>query len=319
MNFNQRIYHETGSPLKSVDIDTIQVNVGLVCNQQCVHCHVAASPKRKEVMSWEIMEKIIEAAQQVQCRQVDITGGAPELNPYFCRFIRSLHKKGFQVQVRTNLTVLLEKEMKSIPAFYRDHEIQLIASLPCYLEKNVDQQRGEGVYHGSIEALKFLNSYGYGIEPQLPLNLVYNPLGPMLPPNQTILENDYRRELKERYGIVFTHLLTLTNMPIGRFRSDLKKQNKDSEYMQLLEISFNPETIEGLMCRHQISVDWDGTLYDCDFNLALRWPVYSSLPQHINQFDPKKLRKRSIVTGEHCYGCTAGCGSSCSGALIAQQ
>ncbi len=314
--FDEKIHASTGQELLGSEIDIIQVNVGLVCNQECVHCHVASSPRRKEVMSWEIMEHVIEAAAKAQCRQVDITGGAPELNPHFCRFIERLRQDRYQVQVRTNLTVLLEAEMKHIPDFYRDHQIQLVASLPCYLEKNVDTQRGEGVYKKSIEALQILNDKGYGIDPELQLSLVYNPLGPILPPDQESLQDNYRRELRQRYGIEFTHLLTITNMPIGRFRADLRKQKKDQEYMKLLNDSFNPDTIDGLMCRHQINVDWDGTIYDCDFNLALRWPVNDSIPGHIRDFDPEIMAKRRIVTGDHCFGCTAGCGSSCSGALV---
>ncbi len=317
--FDQKISNGSTEGLYSHGINTIQVNVGLVCNQECVHCHVASSPRRKEIMPWPIMEQIIDAAQKVNCEFVDITGGAPELNPNFTRFVITLREVGRTVQVRTNLTVLLEPDMESFPAFYRDHKIHLVASLPCYLEENVAKQRGVGVYEKSIKAIKILNDLGYGIDPDLPLNLVYNPIGPNLPPNQVSLEADYKRELGERYGITFTHLHTITNMPIGRFLADLRKQRKAEDYMNLLRDQFNPETVENLMCRHQLSVNWDGTLFDCDFNLALKWSVNHGAPNHIQDFDPTLLAHRRIVTGNHCFGCTAGCGSSCGGALASTE
>jgi len=316
-DFRRQALETVEEELHAVDIDTIQVNVGLKCNQQCRHCHVAASPARLEMMTWETMEHVLDAARQVRCRLIDITGGAPEMNPHFRWLVESSSGKGFTVQVRTNLTVLLEPGFEDFPNFYRDHQVHLVASMPCYLEENVDNQRGPGVYHKSIEALKRLNASGYGQNPNLPISLVYNPAGPFLPPDQEKLENDYRRELMDRHGIQFTHLLTITNMPIGRFHSDLLHQNQDGEYMRLLQEAFNPATLDGLMCRHQISVNWDGTLYDCDFNLALKIPAGFNAPLHINRFDPSVTRKRKIVTGEHCFGCTAGCGSSCSGALAA--
>ncbi len=314
--FDQYIRNATGEELYAEDLDTIQVNIGLVCNQECVHCHVASSPRRKEEMTWEIMEHILKTADECNCRQVDITGGAPELNPNFCRFIEALRDQGQIAQVRTNLTVLLEPGMEHIPEFYKKHKVQLVASLPCYLEQNVDKQRGVGVYNRSIEALQVLNNIGYGIEPELTLNLVYNPVGPQLPPDQQQLEADYKRELNERFGIQFTSLHTITNMPIGRFRTDLKREKKEIEYMDLLKNSFNAATVDPLMCRHQINIDWNGNLYDCDFNLALRWKVHDSVPKNIKDFDPKQLMNRKIVTGDHCFGCTAGCGSSCGGALV---
>ncbi|UCG52483.1 MAG: arsenosugar biosynthesis radical SAM protein ArsS [Candidatus Latescibacterota bacterium] len=314
--FDKRIRETTGRDLHSADISTIQVNVGLRCNQECSHCHVAASPKRKEEMSWETMELIIDAAKKTGCGLVDITGGSPELNPNFRRFVETLDGLGIPVMVRTNLTVLLTPGMETIPGFYRDHTVQLVASLPCYLEENVDRQRGAGVYRGSIEAIKTLNKVRYGRETRLPLSLVYNPIGPHLPPNQSDLEADYRRELKERFDIDFTNLITITNMPIGRYVGDLRKQNKFDDYMRLLKSSFNPVTINGLMCRHQINVDWDGNIYDCDFNLALKLSVDHGAPSHIRNFDPATHAKRRIVTGNHCFGCTAGCGSSCGGAIL---
>jgi len=266
-------------------------------------------------MDWPIMEGVLDAAKETRCQQVDITGGAPELNPHFRRFVTALRQEGFCVQVRTNLTVLLEAGMEGMPEFFRAHEIHLVASMPCYLEENVRAQRGEGVYEKSVTALRRLNALGYGSEPSLPLNLVYNPGGPFLPPLQSALEADYRQQLGQRFGIVFTRLLTITNMPLGRFRAELSRRNEEQTYLQLLRRSFNPQTVESLMCRTQISVGWDGTLYDCDFNLALGLPVDHGAPSHIQAFRSSELKRRRIVTGEHCFGCTAGFGSSCAGAL----
>jgi radical SAM/Cys-rich protein len=299
-----------------VKIETMQVNLGFRCNQRCVHCHLEASPERGEMMEWSTMEQVLEAARKACCQLVDLTGGAPEINPNFRRFAAALHEHGHQVQVRTNLTVLLEPGLEEMPEFFRDHQVRLVASLPCYLEENVRAQRGERVYEKSTAAIRRLNDLGYGTEPGLPLNLVYNPGGPFLPPPQPALEEDYRRELHGRFGITFTRLLTITNMPIGRFRTELGRSNMERNYLDLLQKSFNPETVGGLMCRHQLSVGWDGTLYDCDFNLALGLPVNHGAPDHVRGFEPEELWKRRIVTGEHCFGCTAGSGSSCAGALV---
>lgn len=307
-------YNDTG--LHSLTTGTIQVNIGLKCNLECGHCHVISSPHRKEMMDWKTMGHVIAAAEKAQAKLVDITGGAPEMHPLFRRFVTTLREKEFPVLVRTNLTILLEPGFETVPDFFRTQEVQLCASLPCYLEGNVDKQRGTGVFEGSIKALKILNSYGYGIEPHLPLNLVYNPVGPTLPPDQAELEADYQQELRSRFGIEFTDLLTITNMPIGRFRSDLKREKQLEAYSQLLRDSFNPMTLEGLMCRHQINIGWDGRLYDCDFNLAIKLPVGSDLPQHITDFEADLFARRRIVTGGHCFGCTAGSGSSCGGALV---
>lgn len=315
-HFEEKISEFGCDGLYSQKIEILQVNLGLRCNQQCIHCHLEASPRRTEMMDWPVMELVLEAASYVRPRLVDLTGGAPELNPRFRRFVTALREGGHAVQVRTNLTVLLEPGMGDLPEFFREHQIQIIASLPCYLEENVCAQRGDGAYERSIAAIKRLNTLGYGSEGTLLLSLVYNPGGPFLPPSQTSLEGDYRRELGHRFGIRFTHLLTLTNMVLGRFEKKLDRENQRRGYMQLLRDSFNPRTVGGLMCRHQISVGWDGTLYDCDFNLALGLPVNHGAPDHIESFRPEKLRTRRIVTGEHCFGCTAGSGSSCGGALV---
>jgi radical SAM/Cys-rich protein len=315
-DFEKQISETTGNSLRSLKIETLQVNLGLRCNQQCRHCHLEASVHRTEMMEWTIMQLVLQAARSAGCHLVDLTGGAPEMNPHFRKFVTALRQEGHRVHVRTNLTVLLEPGLEDLTEFFREHQVQLVASLPCYLEENVQTQRGIGVYKKSIAAIKRLNALGYGSESGLALNLVYNPGGPFLPPPQKVLEEDYRRELGARFGISFTRLLTITNMPLGRFRAELCRQNQEQNYLRLLRESFNPETVAGLMCRQQISVGWDGTLYDCDFNLALGLPVNHGAPDHIQSFSPADLRMRRIVTGEHCFACTAGSGSSCSGALV---
>jgi radical SAM/Cys-rich protein len=315
-DFEKRIQTFLGQGLYSEGIDVLQVNLGLRCNQACKHCHVMASPHRTETMEWHTMEAILGVASGIHCELIDLTGGAPELNPSFTRFIEALSRADLQTQVRTNLTALLEPGMEGMPAFFRDKQIQLVASLPCYLEENVCAQRGSGVYEKSIEAIRRLNDVGYGRDRNLVLNLVYNPAGAFLPPQQTMLEADYKRELYAHFGLEFNRLLTLTNMPLGRFQNVLRGENREREYLTLLKESFNPETLDGLMCRHQISIGWDGMLFDCDFNLALGCSVNHGAPNHIHSFEPEILRNRRIVTGEHCFGCTAGHGSSCGGALL---
>ncbi|MBI1390624.1 MAG: radical SAM/Cys-rich domain protein [bacterium] len=317
-SFDEYVEENLSQPLSALDIDTIQVNIGLLCNMTCAHCHVAAGPRRREQMSWETMEAVIEAARRVNCESIDITGGAPEMNPQFRRFIEALSARGFSVQVRTNLTILLEPGYEDMARFMADHHVKLVASLPCYLGENVDAQRGMGTYDRSIKALQNLNDLGYGCTDALPLDLIYNPLGPVLPPSQEQLEEDYRRELNRRFGIQFTRLHVITNMPIGRFWADLRQKKSDQEYLTLLQQNFNSRTLPGLMCRHQISVDWNGTIHDCDFNLALRMPVNHGTPDNIHDFDPEAVLRRRIATGGHCFGCTAGCGSSCGGALDKQ-
>jgi radical SAM/Cys-rich protein len=315
-DFERQIAGINGDGLHSMKIETLQVNLGLRCNQQCIHCHLEASPNRAEAMEWPTMELVLEAAKSARCQLVDLTGGAPELNLHFRRFVKVLCQEGHQVQVRTNLTVLLEQGLEDMPELFREHQIWIVASMPCYLEENVCAQRGKGAYERSIAAIKRLNALGYGSNSELPLNLVYNPGGPFLPPLQSVLEEDYRRELGRRFGITFTHLLTITNMPLGRFRTELIRKKEEGNYLKLLRKSFNLQTVTGLMCRHQLSVDWNGTLYDCDFNLSLGFPVNHGAPDHIQSFRLKDLWKRRIVTGEHCFACTAGSGSSCGGALV---
>ncbi|MBF0368676.1 MAG: arsenosugar biosynthesis radical SAM protein ArsS [Magnetococcales bacterium] len=317
-DFLQTVEKYSGeAALPGCGVSTIQVNVGLRCNLECRHCHVAASPRRREAMSWATMERVLALAEKLDCREVDITGGAPELNPHFKKLITALTERHIRVQVRTNLTVLLEPELGGMAEFLRDQGVGLVASLPCYLEENVEAQRGEGSYQQSVAAIRLLNTLGYGVDPSLPLNLVYNPGGPSLPPSQATLEADYRREMQDRFGLSFTRLLTIANMPIGRFLAQLRKRREEADYWALLEQAFNPDTLDGLMCRRQISIAWDGGLYDCDFNLALGLPMALDKGGELASTDPKELRHRQIITGNHCFACTAGSGSSCAGALAA--
>ncbi|HYA14930.1 MAG TPA: arsenosugar biosynthesis radical SAM (seleno)protein ArsS [Syntrophales bacterium] len=315
--FDARIRKVLPEGLRSQGINILQVNVGRHCNLACTHCHLECSPGRTEMMPWRIMEHILKLTEQKLFRLVDITGGSPELHQDFRRFLSDLRDRGQTVQVRTNLTVLMEPSLRKIIPFLREKEIQLVGSLPCYLEENVNAQRGANVYQRSIAALRLLNRSGYGIEDKLPLNLVFNPGGAFLPPDQFDLEDIYRHELKERFDISFDRLLVLTNMPLGRFKRYLEANGEMEAYISMLEASFNPSTVDGLMCRHQICIDWDGSIYDCDFNLALGMTVNHSAPGKIENFDRALLDRREITTGIHCFGCTAGAGSSCAGSLIA--
>ncbi len=312
--FYEYVLLASGGELRGRKVEIMQVNIGLKCNQACKHCHVDASPTRTECMEPKVMQDVIDAAVRTKCRLVEITGGAPELHTKFRWFITELHRQGVPVRLRTNLTVLLEKGLEDLPELFRDLGVQLIASLPCYLEEGVNAQRGQGVYEKSIDVIKKLNALGYGIEPHLSLDLVYNPGGPFLPPDQGSLEEDYRRELHKRFGISFTHLLTITNMPIGRFFEQLQETGEAEKYMTLLRDSFNPATVDKVMCRNQITINWDGAIYDCDFNLALDLPVVGQ--NHIENLDHAAVVGRAIKTGNHCFGCTAGAGSSCGGALV---
>ncbi len=312
--FYEYVLLASSGELRGRKVEVMQVNIGLKCNQACKHCHVDASPTRTECMEPKVMQDVIDAAVRTRCRLVEITGGSPELHTKFRWFITELHKQGIPIRLRTNLTVLLEKGLEDLPEMLRDIGVQLIASLPCYLEEKVNAQRGSGVYKKSIAVIKKLNSLGYGIEPDLPLDLVYNPSGPFLPPDQGELEEDYRRELQKRFGISFTHLLTITNMPIGRFFYQLRDDGESEKYMTLLRDSFNPATVDKVMCRKQITINWDGAVYDCDFNLALDMPVVGQ--NHVENLDHAAVVGRAIKTGNHCFGCTAGAGSSCGGALV---
>lgn len=304
--------------LTRANLDTVQVNIGLTCNLACHHCHVVSSPKRTEQMSWETAEQVLDLARHAGAKTLDITGGAPEMNPHFRRLVEEARAAGLHVMVRTNLTILLEPGYQDLPTFFRDHRVHLVASLPCYLPENVDRQRGPEVHAQSMEAMRLLCAEGYGTRDDLPLDLVFNPGGPKLPPAQEGLEQAYRKVLREDYGLEFTRLIAITNMAIGRFLGDLQRADQAESYKQLLREAYNPATIDGLMCRHQIHVSYDGTLHDCDFNYALRMPLRESgtrTPRHVRDVTPDDLLGADIVTAEHCFGCTAGAGSSCGGAL----
>lgn len=305
-----------GIELRSATVDTLQVNVGKLCNQACKHCHVDASPSRTEIMKRETAEAVIAALRRFHIATLDITGGAPELNPSFRYLVTKAREAGTHVMVRHNLTVMFETGQEDLPEFFRDHSVEVVSSLPYFLEQQTDAQRGRGVFEKSIEALHRLNEVGYGVENSgLILDLVYNPVGAFLPPPQASIEADFKRELANRYGISFNHLYTITNMPIRRFLDYLRRSGNEERYMRKLVEAFNPGTVHGLMCRTMVSVDWTGRLFDCDFNQMLELGVAPELPQTIADFDPETFARRRIMTGPHCFGCTAGSGSSCGGAV----
>ena len=304
-----------GLTLRRAGLQTLQINVGRKCNQACRHCHVDAGPWRTEMVSEEVAHQIGEWIQQHRPEVVDITGGAPELSDFFRYFVETGRAAGAQVIDRCNLTIIEEDGFHDLPEYLAGKEVEVIASLPCYTAENVAKQRGNGVFEKSISALKRLNAVGYGT--RLPLNLVYNPVGPNLPGAQAELEADYKAALGRNFGIVFNRLFTITNQPIARFAEDLRRQGKTDEYMSLLANSFNPATLDGLMCRTTLSVGWRGEIYDCDFNqmlgMQMRNPDASGL--YLWDVTPQVLQGRAIQTGDHCLACTAGCGSSCTGAL----
>ncbi len=304
-------------PLKPVSVDTFQINLGKMCNQVCNHCHVDAGPDRKEIMTRETMEFCLNAIRHSNCTTVDLTGGAPEMNPNFEWFVKELRALGKHVIVRCNLTIILaNKKYHHLPEFYRKNEVEIISSLPCYTESNTDSQRGKGVFQQSIKALKMLNREGYGKDDTgLILNLVYNPGGPSLPGDQASLQKDYKKVLLSEYGIAFNQLFTITNLPINRFLEFLLASENYDMYMEKLVNSFNPDAAENVMCRSMVSVGWDGYLYDCDFNQMLDLKIRTDR-QHIAEFDQSTTQEREIIVNQHCYGCTAGAGSSCSGTTI---
>lgn len=294
-------------------LQTLQINVGRKCNQTCHHCHVEAAPWRTEMMSAETADRVGTWIRTHRPEVVDITGGAPELSEHFRFFVETAHACECRVIDRNNLTIIDTPSFRWLPEYLAAHEVEVVASLPCYLEQNVNTQRGDGVFAKSIRALKKLNSVGYGS--RLPLNLVYNPLGPKLPPPQTELEQDYKAELRARYGIEFTGLFTITNQPIGRFADELRQHGNWNEYLELLANSFNSSTVDNLMCRSTLSVGWQGEIYDCDFNQMLGMQMHDRHPLFLWDVTPEFLSGSAIQTGPHCLACTAGGGSSCSGAL----
>lgn len=304
-------------PLTATGIEVLQINFGKLCNQSCKHCHVEAGPSRTETIGRDTLENCLEILKKTRIPTVDLTGGAPELNPHFRWFVEEVERLERQILVRCNLTIVLEPGQEDLPQFYRKHGVEVVASLPYYSERNVDAQRGKGIFQKSIEAFKRLNRVGYGLEnSDLILNVVYNPCGAFLPPSQLSIERDFKRELDRRYGIHFNHLYTIANMPLGRFLRFLKRTGNFESYMNRLIDAYNPEAAAGVMCRYTLSIGWDGTLYDCDFNQMLEMNCDHGAPRHISEFDLGKLEARRIVTGLHCYGCTAGAGSSCGGAVV---
>jgi radical SAM/Cys-rich protein len=324
---------ENGQQLERAQLTTLQINLGKMCNLACHHCHVEAGPDRTEIMTWQTMQRILdwlddhEAEHDIQI--ADLTGGAPEMNPHFRELVKALRQRNIHVLDRANLTILLEDGYEDMIDFMALHEVEIVASLPCYLEDNVDAQRGKGVYNESIDVLQRLNAAGYGIaESNLTLDLVFNPVGYGLPPNQKSLAVDYKRELKKRFGITFNRLYTITNMPIKRFEHALKRDGAYDMYMDKLFEAHNCANVDGVMCRSLISVGWQGSVYDCDFNQMLLMPLdhASSSPgddehqiesqsRKLWEFTPTELVDRPIHTAAHCFGCTAGAGSSCTGAI----
>ncbi len=301
-------------PLRRAPTEILQINVGKLCNQTCGHCHVNAGPGRKEVMTRATIDRIVDWLAQTDIPTVDITGGAPEIIPDFRYLVERVKALDRHVMDRCNLTIFYEAGHEYLPEFLARHEIEVIASLPCYTAGNVDAQRGNGVFAKSIRALQRLNQLGYGTT--LPLNLVYNPVGAKLPGPQAELEKDYRVELQQQFGIVFTRLYTITNMPIARFAAWLRHNGEYDRYMDLLIASFNPAAVDGLMCRTTLSVGWRGEVYDCDFNQMLDLQWQNGRPLFLWDVDPATVAGREIITDDHCFGCTAGAGSSCGGALL---
>lgn len=299
-------------PLKPTAIDIFQINVGKMCNQVCAHCHVDAGPDRKEIMTRETMQLCLDALKGTDISTVDLTGGAPEMNPNFRWFVEELSKLGKQIIVRCNLTIILANpKYNDLPEFFKKHQVNVVSSLPYFTAKRTDAQRGDGVFEKSIKALQMLNAVGYGkTDSGLKLDLVYNPAGAFLPGDQGTLENQFKRKLAE-YDIVFNDLFAITNLPISRFLEYLVKTEKYQDYMDELVNAFNPVAALGVMCRNTISIGWDGYMYDCDFNQMLELKVKA--PDHISNFNIESLTNRNIILNQHCYGCTAGAGSSCGG------
>lgn len=302
--------------IRRARLSTLQVNLGYLCNQQCQHCHVNAGPNRTEIMASQTRQEVIRVLRRRQIDTLDLTGGAPELNPGFRELVSTARQLGKRVIDRCNLTVLSEPGQHDLAAFLASQRVEVVASLPCYLGENVDAQRGRGVFNRSIEGLQRLNALGYGQpESGLVLNLVYNPVGPYLPPPQQLLEADYRQRLGE-HGVTFSQLLTITNMPIKRFGSLLASRGQFDEYLQLLKDAHLDANLGAVMCRSLVSVDWQGYVYDCDFNQMLDLPLRQQGTRlHISDLDVENLQDRQIAVADHCFGCTAGQGSSCGGAL----
>ncbi len=306
------------SALTRSEVEILQINVGKLCNQTCGHCHVNAGPGRKEIMTRETIYRIVRWLANTNVSTIDITGGAPEIIPDFRYLVESIEAldRPIHIMDRCNLTIFFEEGHEYLPEFLARHRIEVIASLPCYSADNVDSQRGDGVFGKSIQALQLLNKLGYATEPELQLHLVYNPVGAFLPGPQGELEFEYHKELKDQFGIVFNNLYTITNMPISRFAAWLQRNNEYEKYMELLASCFNPQSVDGLMCRNTLNVGWRGEVYDCDFNQMLDLQWRNGRPLFLWDIDPDQLSQRPIMTADHCLGCTAGTGSSCGGAIL---
>lgn len=316
--FKEKLRQSGLYPLKPTDITVFQVNIGKMCNQTCKHCHVDAGPDRKEIMTRETMRQCLAVLEQnKQLQTVDLTGGAPEMNPDFRWFASEIARLGRHIIVRCNLTIILaNRKYHDLPRFYKQHGIEVVSSLPFYAQDRTDRQRGNGVFDSSIKALRMLNEAGYGKAGSgLVLNLVYNPAGAFLPPSQAALESEYKTVLWERFGVEFNNLLAITNLPISRYLDYLLLSGNYGGYMEKLVNAYNPTAAQHVMCRNTVSVGWDGYLYDCDFNQMLELKA-GCTSNHISQFDARRLASREIVTGQHCYGCTAGAGSSCGGTTV---
>ncbi|MTI32748.1 arsenosugar biosynthesis radical SAM (seleno)protein ArsS [Xanthovirga aplysinae] len=305
-------------PLRPTQIEVLQINLGKMCNQVCKHCHVDAGPDRKEIMSRETMEACLQALRNSDIRTVDLTGGAPEMNPHFRWFVEQLHRLGKHIIVRCNLTIIVANpKYNDLPDFFKAHGVEVVSSLPYFSARRTDSQRGEGVFEKSIRALKMLNAVGYGKEESgLILNLVYNPSGGFLPAGQEELEKQFRQKLDRGYDVAFNSLFAITNLPVSRFLDYLVQSEQYETYMRELVSAFNPQAAAGVMCRSTISVGWDGYLYDCDFNQMLDLKVATRESQHIRDFDAIALKGRNILINQHCFGCTAGAGSSCGGETV---
>jgi radical SAM/Cys-rich protein len=296
--------------------EILQINTGKLCNLTCMHCHVNAGPKRKEIITRATIDRILEWLAPTDIPTVDLTGGAPEMIPDFRHLVAEAKRQGRHVIDRCNLTSLLEPGHEDLAEFLRDHRVEIVASMPCYSAENVNAQRGDGVFDASIEALRRLNALGYGTRDELPLHLVYNPVGAFIPGDEAELEADYKRELAAHFGIRFHRLYTIANMPIARFSSWLRHEGKLDEYMETLVAAFNPASVKGLMCRNTISVGWRGEVYDCDFNQQLGMQLGNGKPLFVWELDPATFDEHAIRMADHCFGCTAGAGSSCGGALV---
>lgn len=317
-NFEEKLDESGLSPLRAGKIEILQINLGKMCNQTCAHRHVDAGPDRTEIMTRETMEQCLAAVERSGVPTVDLTGGPPEMNPSFRWFVEQLAALDRRIMVRSNLTILtVNGRYRQLPGFFARHRVTVVSSLPCYAAENTDRQRGQAVFLKSIEGLRRLNDLGYGDpETGLELDLVYNPVGASLPGSQKALEADYRRVLLRDFSIVFNRLFCITNMPINRFLDYLLSAARYHDYMQTLVEAFNPVAALGVMCRNTISVGWDGALYDCDFNQMLDLTCSTDAPQHIQEFSRDHLESRPIILGRHCFGCTAGAGSSCGGEIV---